>query len=100
MAMSRRRGARSVTSASPIEIAPSVTSSSPAIMRSSVDFPQPEGPTRTRNSPSAISSEMSSTATTPPREGLGDVLEADPGHARTIVQPTSEDDKTKVRRSG
>ena len=28
------------------------TSSSPAIMRSSVDFPQPDGPTRTMNSPS------------------------------------------------
>src|SRR5256885_1111661 len=45
MAMSRRRGASSVTSASPIEIEPLETSSSPAIMRSSVDFPQPEGPT-------------------------------------------------------
>ena len=45
---------------------PPVTSSSPAIIRSSVDLPQPEGPTRTRNSPSAISSETSSTAVTAP----------------------------------
>src|SRR3954452_19135198 len=33
-------------------------------MRSSVDFPHPDGPTRTTNSPSSISSETSSTATT------------------------------------
>ena len=34
-------------------------------MRSSVDLPQPDGPTRTMNSPSAISSETSSTASKP-----------------------------------
>ena len=33
---------------------PSVISSSPAIIRSSVDLPQPDGPTSTMNSPSAI----------------------------------------------
>ena len=37
---------------SPIEIVPSVISSRPAIIRSSVDFPQPDGPTSTMNSPS------------------------------------------------
>ena len=62
--MSRLRGARSVTSRSPMKISPAVTSSRPAIIRRSVDLPQPEGPTRTRNSPSAISSETSSTAAT------------------------------------
>src|SRR3954453_18169592 len=62
--MSRCLGARSVTSRPPISIAPSETSSRPAIMRSSVDFPHPDGPTRTTNSPSSISSETSSTATT------------------------------------
>ena len=36
-------------------ISPPDTSSSPAIRRSSVDLPHPEGPTRTRNSPSATS---------------------------------------------
>src|SRR3954447_18988746 len=64
--MSRLRGAKSVTSRSPIAIVPSVTSSRPASIRRSVDLPQPEGPTSTRNSPSAISSEMSSTAVTAP----------------------------------
>ena len=34
-------------------------------MRSIVDLPQPEGPTSTMNSPSAISRLKSSTATTP-----------------------------------
>ena len=37
-----------------IRIAPCVTSSSPASIRRSVDFPHPDGPTRTRNSPSAM----------------------------------------------
>ena len=35
-------------------------------MRSSVDLPQPDGPTSTMNSPLAISSETSSTAVTSP----------------------------------
>ena len=51
--MSRWRGARSVTSRPPIEISPLVTSSRPAIARSSVDLPQPDGPTSAMNSPSA-----------------------------------------------
>src|SRR5436190_12400715 len=64
--MSRARGGSSVTSRSSILIAPEVTSSSPASIRSSVDLPQPDGPTRTRNSPLSISRETSSTATTSP----------------------------------
>ena len=35
-----------------------VTLSSPATMRNSVDLPQPEGPTKTQNSPSLISRSM------------------------------------------
>jgi len=35
-------------------ISPDVMSSSPAIIRSSVDLPQPEGPTNTTNSPDLI----------------------------------------------
>src|SRR5438045_5115695 len=66
--MSRLRGARSVTSRSPMEIVPAVTSSSPASIRRSVDLPQPDGPTSTRNSPSWISSETSSTAVTVPND--------------------------------
>src|SRR5262252_4482752 len=70
MAMSRARGGRSVTSRSPIEIVPADTSSSPAIIRSSVDLPHPDGPTRTRNSPLPIVSETPSTATTSPEKTL------------------------------
>jgi hypothetical protein len=38
--------------------APSLMVSRPAIMRSRVDLPQPDGPTKTMNSPSAISRSM------------------------------------------
>src|SRR5690348_14253416 len=70
MAMSRSRGSSSVTSTSPIEIVPSVISSRPAIIRKSVDLPQPEGPTSTMNSPSSTARLTSSTATTPPENAL------------------------------
>ncbi len=63
--MSRSFGALSFTTASPILSSPSVMSSSPAIMRSAVDFPQPDGPTRITNSPSLISKLMSRTASKP-----------------------------------
>src|SRR5215216_4259304 len=63
--MSRFFGATSVTSRSPMTIAPSFTSSSPAIQRSSVVFPQPDGPTSTMNSPSRIVRSTPSTARTP-----------------------------------
>ena len=70
MAMSRWRGARSVTSLPSISTEPAVTSSRPAIIRSSVDFPQPDGPTSTMKSPSATVSETSSTAATSPEKIL------------------------------
>ena len=41
---------------------------SPAMISSSVDFPQPLGPTRQRNSPGATVSETSSRACTEVRE--------------------------------
>src|ERR1700722_11378834 len=68
--MSRSRGARSVTSRPPIEMLPFVTSSSPASIRSRVLLPQPEGPTRTMNSPSSTRNVTSSTAMTPPAYSL------------------------------
>ena len=60
--MSRSFGALSFTTSSPIRSSPSVMSSSPAIIRSAVDLPQPDGPTRITNSPSLISKFMSRTA--------------------------------------
>ena len=66
MAMSRSFGGTSLTTLSPIVTVPALISSSPAIMRSAVDLPQPDGPTRTMNSPSVMSRLNSSTALTPP----------------------------------
>src|SRR5215210_5997913 len=63
--MSRSFGARSLTTLPPILSSPSVMSSSPAIIRSAVDLPQPDGPTRIMNSPSAISRFRSLTASKP-----------------------------------
>src|SRR5918996_4095946 len=63
MARLRSRGALVVTSWSSIRIRPSVTSSSPTIMRSAVDFPDPDGPTMIMNSPSLTSNESRLTAT-------------------------------------
>src|SRR5262245_19207037 len=50
----------------PKRICPAVRSAKPAIVRSSVVLPQPEGPSSVKNSPSAISSDTSSTARTVP----------------------------------
>ena len=55
MAMSRLAGGRWFTMRSPIAIVPPVTASSPATILSKVDLPQPDGPTSTTNSPSAMS---------------------------------------------
>jgi hypothetical protein len=68
MAMSRSLGGRSLTTRSPIEIWPPEISSNPAIMRSAVDLPQPDGPTSTMNSWSSIArSSCLITATSPNR---------------------------------
>ncbi len=56
--MSRSLGSSSLTTRSPMAISPAVIVSSPATMRSSVDLPQPDGPTMTTNSPSSTSTEM------------------------------------------
>ncbi|KGX54073.1 hypothetical protein Y024_5162 [Burkholderia pseudomallei TSV44] len=42
-------------------MSPSVTSSSPAIMRNKVDLPQPDAPRNTQNSPSVMSRSISRT---------------------------------------
>src|SRR5262245_25148269 len=65
MAMLRSFGGTSFTTSPSIRISPSLMSSSPAIMRSVVVFPQPEGPTRTTNSLSGTSRSMPRTAATP-----------------------------------
>ena len=52
MAISRSDGGKSLTVFPPILIFPAVILSSPATILNKVDFPQPDGPTRTTNSPS------------------------------------------------
>src|SRR3954447_23148169 len=63
--MSRSFGARSLTTSPPIFRSPSEMSSSPAIIRSAVDFPHPDGPTRIMNSASRIARFMCLTASKP-----------------------------------
>ena len=58
----RRHGGSSVTSPPPSRTMPLVGSMKPATMRKVVVLPQPEGPSSTRNSPSATRSETSRTA--------------------------------------
>ena len=65
MAMSRSFGALSFTTFPAMRSSPSVMSSSPAIMLRQVDLPQPDGPTRMTNSPSAMSRLTSFTASAP-----------------------------------
>lgn len=55
MAMPRLDGLKLFTCVPSMESVPEVISSSPAMRRRSVDFPQPEGPTKTMNSPGRIS---------------------------------------------
>src|SRR5436190_21054158 len=55
MARPRSAAGTSLTRAPSMRISPPVAVSSPQIRRSSVDLPQPDGPTNTANSPSAIS---------------------------------------------
>ena len=65
MATSRSCGGTSVTSRSPIVTRPALGVSSPAIMRSAVLLPQPDGPTSTMNSPSAMARSTPRAATCP-----------------------------------
>src|SRR6185437_12487158 len=60
--MSRSLGGTKVTSFSPISTRPPSRGSRPASMRSAVVLPDPDGPTRTMNSPSLMSRSRASTA--------------------------------------
>ena len=67
MAMPRWDGGTSLTTIPSISSVPAVIFSSPAIIRRSVDLPQPDGPTKTISSPVLMSRLMSfSTSTVPP----------------------------------
>src|SRR5215831_13059357 len=66
----RLAGGTSLTSTPSISIRPLVTSSRPAIRRSKVDLPQPDGPTKTTNSPSSISRSTEGMIVTSPNDLL------------------------------
>ena len=66
MPVLRRCAGTAFMSRSPNRISPASGSTNPAIMRSSVVLPQPEGPSRKKNSPFAISSDTSRTVATSP----------------------------------
>ena len=66
-AISRAEARLNVTSSPPKKICPSVGNSSPAIMRRVVVLPQPEGPSRQKNSPSLTTKDESFTATKSPK---------------------------------
>src|SRR5258708_16771175 len=93
MAMSRSLGRSVFTTRAPIAISPALISSRPAIIRSSVDLPQPEGPTSTQNSPSAIA--MSTPCTTSvepkdlrtPRSETADIVSPPRETARACIVP-------------
>src|SRR6476660_9069505 len=60
--MSRSRDGTWLTTRSPIRTTPPEISSNPATIRRAVVLPEPDGPTRTMNSPSAMSRSSASTA--------------------------------------
>src|SRR6185503_5989803 len=68
MAMSRSLGWTWFTTRPPISISPPEMFSRPAIMRSSVDLPHPEGPTRTQNWPSSIDTSTPRTTSLEPKD--------------------------------
>src|SRR5215471_17543436 len=70
MPMSRLCTGRSVMSRPATWMRPESGNSKPAIMRNDVVLPQPEGPSREKNSPAAMSSVTPSTATTRPSKVL------------------------------
>ena len=80
MATLRSCGDRSLTTRSPMRSVPPLTVSSPASSRSSVDLPQPDGPTKTTSSPSSICSVTVDDGAGAAGIDLVDVLEIDAGH--------------------
>jgi hypothetical protein len=62
----RSLGGTALTSAPRSTIRPSSGSSKPAIMRSVVVFPQPDGPSRQKNEPSGMAKDKSFTAVKSP----------------------------------
>src|SRR5207342_3601706 len=72
--MCRALGGRCVTTCPPMRTSPSVGCSRPAMSRSKVVLPQPDGPSRTRYSPSPVTRSMPSTAAVCPNSLRNDLV--------------------------
>src|SRR6266550_1697139 len=83
IAMWRWRGGRSDTSRSPMRTVPPSIRSRPARHRSNVVLPQPDGPSRTMNSPSRMRRSMSLSATVLPK-----ILRTDSNPTLAISSPS------------
>ena len=103
--MPRAAGGRCVTSRPPMRMVPAVGVSSPAIRRSVVDLPQPDGPSSTTKEPgSASKRDAVEGARAPPV--LGDVFEFDGRHRRAVspemarlpAQPSADAPHDRSRR--
>ena len=77
----RFQGGSRVTSSPPSRTMPAVGSMKPATMRSVVVLPQPEGPSRTRNSPSAMR-ERDVAHGMEVAVALDEILDVEPRHLR------------------
>src|SRR3954471_21347773 len=107
MAMPRSFGSSQVTLRPPIQICPVSTSSRPAMALRSVDLPQPEGPSRTRSSPSSTSSAKRSKTRTAPKAivtsrtetaPIGSALHGTSGDAAHEPAPGKEVDEERDQR--
>src|SRR5690349_9423579 len=108
MARPRFAGATSFMRAPSMKRSPLVISSRPATRRSSVDLPQPEGPTKTTNSRSSMASETPLITSTSPKRflilsswtvaivpvslALLHRAEREPAHELPLAQPAEDED--------
>src|SRR6476646_389547 len=112
--MSRCEARFQVTSSPPRKIRPAVGSSRPAIMRSVVVLPQPDGPSRQKNSPSLTVKVESFTATKSAKalcrfstrisamsaRELGDDREEGDARKRGHERPGVEDERERLQHHG
>src|SRR5581483_6762366 len=109
MPVARRLGGIATVEAPSIRMSPPSGSSKPAMQRSAVDLPQPEGPSRQRNSPSATSSDIALTATVAPKRRVRDfrlsvaiprpfALRGDAGGEGAAVEHPPGEDQQNQRR--
>src|ERR687893_97841 len=87
MATCRARGGSPLTRCPSMSTSPDEGCSSPATIRSSVVLPQPDGPSRTRYSPSSVVRSMPSTARTPPGNSLTMFLPSPPPPRSPLLAP-------------